>query len=122
MHTSLRLLTKRLSEEDAELFITMANKFTEQGDRRNVDALLQVNVSANRKVFERIKRKEPIMCEALRELMNDDFKAAVDDERTRFASDMLIAGEPIYKIIQFSKLSEDTIRAIAQNIGVSIGL
>lgn len=87
-----------------------------------MDALLQVNVSANRKVFERIKRKEPIMCEALRELMKDDFKAAVDDERTRFASDMLIAGEPIYKIIQFSKLSEDTIRAIAQNIGVSIGL
>ena len=38
----------------------------------NADALLQVSVSANRKVFERVKRKDPIMCEALKELMKDE--------------------------------------------------
>lgn len=120
MHTSLRLLTKHLSEEDAELFITMASKFTKQGDRHNADALLQVSVSANRKVFERVKRKDPIMCEALKELMKDDFKAVVDDERTRVASEMLKKNFPLSIIEEISKLPEDTIRVIAQNIGVSI--
>lgn len=60
------------------------------------------------------------MCEALKELMKDDFKAVVDDERTRVASEMLKKNFPLSIIEEISKLPEDTIRVIAQNIGVSI--
>ena len=73
-HTSFRVLTKRLSEEDAEKFIRMAGSFTEPGDKHNVDAILQLSVSANRDVYEELKRRDPSMCEALRDLMKEEIQ------------------------------------------------
>ncbi|MBR3539388.1 MAG: hypothetical protein IKN79_10020 [Eubacterium sp.] len=124
LHKALRMLTKRLTEEDAERFIEMAGGFTEQGDKSNADALLQVSVSANRAVFESIKRRNPIMCEALRELMKEEIqeecKVAVGDERTRVATDMLKDGKPLEEISKYSKLTEKAIRALAKTIGVAV--
>ena len=74
LHTSLRLLTKRATEEDAERFIEMASKFTEPGDRHNADAVLQVSVSANRKIYENVKRRNPAMCQAMKDLMKDEIQ------------------------------------------------
>ncbi len=45
----------------------------EPGDRNNVDAVLQASVSANRRLYERIRRYNEIMCDALKELMKEDF-------------------------------------------------
>jgi len=36
--------------------------------------VLHPSVSANRTVYEDVRRKDPTMCEALRELMNDDIE------------------------------------------------
>ena len=36
--------------------------------------VLHPSVSANRAVYEDVRRKDPTMCEALRELMNDDIE------------------------------------------------
>ena len=122
LHTSLRLLTKHLTEEDAASFIEMASKFTEQGDRHNADALLQVSVSANREVFENVKRRDPLMCQAMKELMKDEImeerQEERQDERKRVATDMLKAGEPLEKITLYSRLSETVIRSLAKSIGV----
>lgn len=43
------------------------------GDRNNVDAILQVSVSANKDFYERLRRYDKIMCDALKELMKEDF-------------------------------------------------
>ncbi|MCI9633705.1 hypothetical protein FMM80_27645 [Schaedlerella arabinosiphila] len=47
---------------------------SEPGDRNNVDAVLQVSVSANKEIYEAIRRCDKVMCEALRELMKEDLE------------------------------------------------
>ena len=79
LHASLRVLTKRAKETDVENFLRMVQGFTEPGDRQNVDAVLQLSVSANRSVYEEIKRRNPAMCEALRELMKDEIQEELQD-------------------------------------------
>ena len=74
LHASLRILTKRVREEDVETFLQMAREFKAPGDRRNADAVLQLSVSANRSVYEEIKRRDPAMCEALRDLMKEEIQ------------------------------------------------
>ncbi|MCI8873652.1 MAG: hypothetical protein HFH51_12525 [Lachnospiraceae bacterium] len=47
---------------------------SEPGDRNNADAVLQVSVSANREIYEAIRRCDKAMCDALKELMKEDFE------------------------------------------------
>jgi NACalpha-BTF3-like transcription factor len=77
-HSCLRVLTRDLQEKDVRNFLTSAEKFKLQGDRNNVDSILQVSVKANRQIYE-IVREDLKMCEALRELMKDEF----DEERNK---------------------------------------
>ncbi|MBR4343614.1 MAG: hypothetical protein IKP88_13085 [Lachnospiraceae bacterium] len=50
----------------------------------NADAVLQVSVSANNNVYQIIKRRDPLMCEALRELMKEEIDEEID--KTQLAS------------------------------------
>jgi hypothetical protein len=87
LHPALRLLSKKVEPTDVERFLLMALEFTDQGDRNNADAVLQPSVSANRAVYEDVRRKDPAMCEALRELMNDD----IEKEKRQAVDASLIA-------------------------------
>ena len=75
-HSSLRILCKAADEEDVRLFLTQALSESEKGNRENVDAILQVSVSANMELYERIRREDK-MCQALRELMKDEIAQEV---------------------------------------------
>lgn len=55
-HRSLKTLSRNALEEDIRGFVEDAQNLTEQGDRANVDAVLQVSVSANYKLYEEMKR------------------------------------------------------------------
>lgn len=79
LHTALRLLTKKAKEEDVIKFIEIAKALSEPGDKHNADAVLQVSVSANSEVYENVKRRNPLMCEALRELMKDEIQEEKDE-------------------------------------------
>ena len=46
-----------------------------------MDAVLQVSVSANKEVYAAIRRCDKVMCEALRELMKEDFEK--QEQKTR---------------------------------------
>lgn len=74
MHRTLRVLSKHVKEEDVRGFVERAAKISEPGDRNNVDAVLQVSVSANKEIYEAIRRCDKVMCDALRELMKEDFE------------------------------------------------
>lgn len=87
LHSSLRVLTKRARPEDVECFLRMAQGFTEPGDRRNADAVLQLSVSANRSVYEEVRRRDAAMCEALRDLMRDEIR----EERQSAVDTALVA-------------------------------
>lgn len=73
-HRTLRVLSKHVKEEDVRRFVEEATQMSEPGDRNNVDAVLQVSVSANKEIYEEIRRCDKVMCEALRELMKEDFE------------------------------------------------
>jgi hypothetical protein len=75
-HSSLRVLSKNVQEEDVRRFILDSEQLNTPGDRHNVDAVLQVSVSANQTVYKKLK-EGVAMCEALRELMKDEIEAEV---------------------------------------------
>ena len=74
IHRTLHVLSKNVQEEDVRAFVEKAARMFEPGDRNNIDAVLQVSVSANREIFEAIRRCDKIMCDALKELMKEDFE------------------------------------------------
>ena len=51
--------------------------YTKQGDKNNADAVLQVSVMANKKLYQAIRRDFG-MCEALKELMKDEIDKEAD--------------------------------------------
>lgn len=77
----LKVLSKKASKADIEEFIGQAIDVVLPGDKQRVDAILQACVSANKETFEKIKKEDPIMCEAMRVLMKDE----IDETENRFA-------------------------------------
>ncbi len=75
-HSGLRILSKNAGKEDIRTFLKEARQLKKQGDRQNADAVLQVSVLANQKMYEEIRR-ELGMCDALRELMKDEIEAEI---------------------------------------------
>ena len=80
-HRALRVLSKNAMEEDVRGFIEEASRLTEPGDRNNADAVMQASVSANRVLYEEIRRRNPAMCEALRELMKDEIEREIEEQK-----------------------------------------
>ena len=74
IHHILHVLSKSVKEEDVRAFVEEAVQIAEPGDKNNVDAVLQVSVSANKEIYEAIRRCNKVMCKALRELMKEDFE------------------------------------------------
>lgn len=63
-----------MKEEEVRVFVEEATRMSEPGDKNNVDAVLQVSVSVNKKIYETIRKCDKVMCEALRELMKEDLE------------------------------------------------
>ena len=76
-HSSLRVLSNCAKEKDVRKFLTIARTQAGYVDQNNVDSILQVSVSANSQVYERIRR-DSAMCQALRELMKDEIQKDID--------------------------------------------
>ncbi len=79
-HASLKILSRNAKESDVRRFLTEARLAKEPGDLENIDAILQVSVSANKEVYQEI-RKEEDMCQALKELMKDEIAEERAEER-----------------------------------------
>lgn len=73
LHKWLKVLTMKLNREDADLFVEAARELTEPGDKINADAVFEVSASANKKVYDEMRR-DPYMCNALRELMKEEIE------------------------------------------------
>ena len=71
-HTWLRVLTDKIQERDAINFALKGNEVTTQGERNNVDAIYQISVMANIEFYEELKRRDELMCEALKMLMKPE--------------------------------------------------
>ena len=109
-HRSLRILSKHAQKEDVQAFIAESMRLTAPGDRNNIDAILQVSASANRALYEEVRR-DSNMCEALKELMKDE----IEKERQEAAQDTIL--ENIKSLMHNLNLSAEQAMA-ALNIPV----
>ena len=75
-HLALKMLTKRLKADEAAAFINIAKELQNEADKDNVDAVLQISVNVNSKVYDGIRKENPNMCQALRELMKEELMEA----------------------------------------------
>lgn len=75
-HAGLRLLSTRVTEKDVEQFLLTAKTLVEPGDIERLRAILQVSVSANSDLYERLYREDAEMCEALQRIMATDLHKA----------------------------------------------
>ena len=84
-HSTLRVLSNNAREQDIRKFLLESASLEKQGDRLNADAVLQVSIRANEKLYEKL-RSDAAMCEALENLMKDvieEREAAAAQEATR---------------------------------------
>ena len=89
-HASLKVLSRNVRESDVRRFLEEAKLARSPGDLQNVDAVLQVSVSVNRKLYEEV-RKDETMCQALRDLMKDEIAEERAKERAEATVDTTLS-------------------------------
>ena len=72
-HSAFQILSRKAPRKEVIAFLQHAAGLTDPGDRSRVDSILQVSVSANHDLYQDIHKEDIIMCEALRDLMKEDF-------------------------------------------------
>lgn len=79
-HRSLRILSKNADESDVRAFLEDVASLFAPGDLENVSAVLEVSMAANGELYEKVRRSN-VMCNALREMMNDELVKATKEAR-----------------------------------------
>ena len=90
-HAGLKILSNKASEPDVRQFLREAKVASDEDDLRNIDAILQVSVSANRRLYDRVRGNRN-MCEALKELMKDEIAEWREESRIEGLSQGLSQG------------------------------
>jgi flagellar biosynthesis/type III secretory pathway protein FliH len=84
-------LSKNAQEEDVKRFLLESENLVEPGDIHNVDAVLQVSVSANQAIYKKVK-EDALMCEAMQRLMEDEINEKVAAGRAEGRAEGRVAG------------------------------
>ena len=77
LHNSFRVLSRNVDEKGIETFLKDAEGYIGKSEKSDADAVLQVSMSANYELYEKVRR-DNTMCEALRRLMRDEIEDALD--------------------------------------------
>ena len=102
----LRVISKRAKEEDIRRFIEETRRLSDADDKRNADAVYEVSMRANKKLYELLGR-DPEMCTAFKELFKDEIMEA---ERNGERQGQEKLGSLIAKLIQAGR-TDDALRA-----------
>ena len=73
-YAMFRVLKPGASDEDIRNFKDMALRNTDAAFQKSVDNIFQVSISANKESYARLMKEDPEMCEAMRDLMKEDFE------------------------------------------------
>ena len=61
-------------KEVVKQFLSETGKLIDKEDRDDVDAILQISISANKELYDQIRKEDIGMCEAMRELFKDELR------------------------------------------------
>lgn len=99
----LTLLNSNLDEEDVKRVVSQVELLTKKSEKMFGDSVLQVALKENEKLFEKMRKENKDMCDALRKLMEPEMKEALAQQRKEIILKSLNAGnaaEEISRIMQ----------------------
>ena len=115
LHSGLRVLSDSADREDVETFLQNSVKTSEPWEREDIDAVLQASVSANKELYEDIRRDSGL-CQALRELMKDEIDKEIEGAEARgeanLISNMYNNGVTPEQISSMTNVDLDTVKNI----------
>ncbi len=91
LHNSFRVLSRNADEKDIETFVKDVEGYIGKSEKSDADAVLQVSMSANYELYEKVRR-DNTMCEALRRLMKDEIEEALDAAKQEGTVEGLASG------------------------------
>lgn len=74
LHSIFRVLSQEAETSTIQEFLKSTKGMTSKRDMNNINAILQVSYAANRTIYQKIRREKLAMCEALRDLFQDELK------------------------------------------------
>ena len=75
-YAMFRVLAPEASRQDLTNFNDIAFQRRDAAYKRYVDSIFQVSVSTNRQLYNEMTKEDKKMCEALKDLLKEDFAAA----------------------------------------------
>ena len=111
LHSSLRVLSDSADREDVETFLQNSVKTSEPWEREDIDAVLQASVSANKELYEEIRRDSG-MCQALRELMKDEIDKEIEGAEAGIIKNMYNNGVTPEQISSMTDMELDKVKRI----------
>ena len=91
---SLKIMTKNADENEVRSFLMQTREFSVPGDRHDADAVLQVSSSANKELYDRLRR-ENAMCQALKEILSEEIAEERAEGRAEGRVEGRIEGEEL---------------------------
>ena len=89
---ALKIMSDHADEADVKRFLLQTRYYSVPGDRHDADAVLQVSGSANRELFDRL-RKEAAMCKALKEILSEEIAEEREEGRAEGRAEGFAEGE-----------------------------
>lgn len=118
-YEGLKLLASGCTKDAIMHYAERAVASGDENIKTNAGTVIEVCLDINDNLGTELK-EDGVMNEVIRDIFKKDFDAVEQKANERVAADMLRDNYPLSAIEKISRLSEDTIRNIAKNIGVAV--
>ena len=117
-HEWLKSLTSHLTENAGERLLTSARELTDKREQDDADAVLQLAISENKALFEKLKEVPEMKNQALMELMRPELEEERKEGRAEGRAEMvkkaISLGNSVQQISLLLGLSEDEVRKLSK--------
>ena len=118
-YDGLRLLAKGATIEDIRSYAEKAIASGNERIKENAGTVIDVCFDVNKNIEGDIEMYEGVRA-VFKDFIAKERQEGINEDRERVAVDMLKDGEPLAKIIRYSKLAESVIRNLATSNGIVI--
>ena len=122
-YEGLHLLAKGCTKDDVLKYAQKAVTTEDGNVKTNIDTVIDVCLDINKKVGQQLKEDKAmsdVISYIIKRNLDQARQEGINETEKRFATDMLRDGEPLDKILRYSRLAEDTIRNLAKSLGVAV--
>ena len=113
----IRIQKKNAADEDVRAFVKLIEGLKDKHTKTLADSVMQISITENKGLYDRLLEEDPGMCEALRELMNDRIEKekseAVNAKQEDIAKKMIEIGDSLDKISKVTSVPIDRLEEIS---------